>query len=210
MNIGIFGGTFNPIHIGHLRPVEEVREYFNLDRVLFILAKNPPHKTNANIIDAKIRFKILELALENNEFFIPSDIEIKRGGKSYTYDTLIELKEQKNNNYFLIIGKDSFYDIKSWYRWEDILSTVDIIVLNRKLSKKEYNEEYYLNSLCYKKTDEFEYTNDFKRKIYLFNNSIIEVSSSKIRENFKLNISNKYLIPDKALDFILKERLYIE
>ncbi len=210
MNIGIFGGTFNPIHIGHLRPVEEVREYFNLDQVLFILAKNPPHKTNANIIDAKIRFKILELALENNEFFIPSDIEIKREGKSYTYDTIVELKEQKNNNYFLIIGKDSFYDIKSWYRWKDILSTVDIIVLNRKLSKKEYNEEYYLNSLCYKKTDEFEYTNDFKRKIYLFNNSIIEVSSSKIRENFKLNISNKYLIPDKALDFILKEKLYIE
>ncbi len=210
MNIGIFGGTFNPIHIGHLRPVEEVREYFNLDRVLFILAKNPPHKTNANIIDAKIRFKILELALENNEFFIPSDIEIKREGKSYTYDTLIELKEQKNNNYFLIIGKDSFYDIKSWYRWKDILSIMDIIVLNRKLSKKEYNEEYYLNSLCYKKIDKFEYTNDFKRKIYLFNNSIIEVSSSKIRENFKLNISNKYLIPDKALDFILKERLYRE
>ncbi len=210
MNIGIFGGTFNPIHIGHLRPVEEVREYFNLDRVLFILAKNPPHKTNANIIDAKIRFKILELALENNEFFIPSDIEIKREGKSYTYDTLIELKEQKNNNYFLIIGKDSFYDIKSWYRWKDILSIMDIIVLNRRLSKKEYNEEYYLNSLCYKKIDKFEYTNDFKRKIYLFNNSIIEVSSSKIRENFKLNISNKYLIPDKALDFILKERLYRE
>ncbi len=208
MNIGIFGGTFNPIHIGHLRPVEEVREYFKLNKVLFILAKNPPHKIDFNIINSKIRYKILKLALENNDFFIPSDIEIKRDGKSYTYDTIVELKKQENNNYFLIIGKDSFYDLKSWYRWKDILAIVDIIVLNRKMSKKEYNEEEYLNSLGYKKSNKFKYINDFNRKIYLYNNSIIEVSSSKIRENFKLNFSNKYLIPDKALNYILEEGLY--
>ncbi len=212
MKIGLFGGTFNPIHIGHLRPVEEVREFFNLDKILFILAKKPPHKPDYNLIPAELRYKILELALADNPYFYPSDIEIKREGRSYTYDTIIELKKIfANDTLFLIIGKDSFLDLKTWYNWQEILKLIDIIVLNRDIPQKKINslkEEHYLKTINYKQIDDITYINEFEKKIYLFNNSIIEVSSSKIRENFKLQKSNKYLLPEKALKFIYEKRIY--
>ena len=209
MKIGIFGGTFNPIHFGHLRPIEEVRENFNLNKILFVLAKNPPHKFSKNILPANVRFEILKIALEDNPYFFSSDIEIKRKGKSYTYDTLIEIKEiHKNDEIFLIIGKDSFYDLKTWYKWKEILKLVDIIVLNRKISKRSYEEENYMETLGYKKINNSIYENESKRKVYLFENSIIEVSSSKIRENFKKGLSNRYLIPEKALKFIVENKFY--
>ena len=210
MKIGIFGGTFNPVHIGHLRPVEEVREFFNLDKVLFVIAKNPPHKHLNKILNAEIRYKILKLALEDNPYFFPSDIELKRDGKSYTFETILELKNLYiNDDIILIIGKDSFYEITTWYKWEDILNSVDIIVLNRKISEKTYDKENYLKLLGYQKISEYQYLNlQTERKIILFDNSIIEISSSKIRENFKNKLSNKYLIPEKALNFIINHSFY--
>jgi nicotinate-nucleotide adenylyltransferase len=94
MKIGILGGTFNPVHIGHLILAEEAREKLGLDKIIFVPTALPPHKDNLNIAPAKDRLKMLRLAVASNKFFAVSDIEIKRGGKSYTIDTVKELKKK--------------------------------------------------------------------------------------------------------------------
>ncbi len=210
MKIGIFGGTFNPIHIGHLRPVEEVREVFKLEKIFFVLAKNPPHKVNfSEIIPYEERYKILLMAIENNSFFVASDVELRREGKSYTYDTLLFFSERfKNDEIFLIIGKDSFYDLKTWYKWDSLINISNLIVLNRKITQRKYpKESVYAKSLGYKFNGSF-YINSSGKKLQFFENSILEISSTKIRENFKKRISNKYLIPDKALNYIISKGFY--
>ncbi len=210
MRIGIFGGTFNPVHIGHLRPVEEARIYFNLNKVIFIPAKIPPHKNINNVVSPFERLKILKLAVEDNPFFEVSDIELHFEGKSFTYNTLIKLTQLFHlDDLYLIIGKDSFYSFKTWHRWNEILKMVNLIVLNRKISEKDYPDELeFAKSLGYNRKENF-YENSYNKTLQFFNNSIIEVSSTKIRENFKSGISNRYLIPEKALQYIIKKNLYV-
>ena len=209
MKIGIFGGTFNPVHIGHLRTVEEARDFFKLEKIIFIPANIPPHKSTEELIPAEERLKILNFAISDNPFFSSSDIELNREGKSYTYFTLLELKKiYPNDEIYMIIGKDSFYDFTTWYCWEKILDLTNVIVLNRKLYKRIYpEEEIHAKKLGYKKFENY-YINSSNMKLFIFNNSIIEVSSTKIRENFRKNISNKYLIPEKALKYILEKKFY--
>ncbi len=107
MKIGILGGTFNPVHIGHLILAEEVREKLKLDKIIFIPTALPPHKDNMDIAPAGDRLKMLKLAIKGNKFFGVSDIEIKRKGRSYTIDTIKELKNKfVNDELYFIIGSD--------------------------------------------------------------------------------------------------------
>jgi len=142
--IGIFGGTFNPPHFGHMILAEGVVEALKLDKLIFIPAYTPPHKTKANIIEPAHRLKMLKLAIDGNKYFDISDIEIKRGGTSFTYDTLQSLKEKhKDSKLFLIIGMDNYRDFCYWKNYNLIFDLCEVVVLKR--SNDEKNQQHFIN-----------------------------------------------------------------
>ena len=114
MRIGLFGGTFNPVHLAHLRVAEEVREAFNLSRVIFTPAATPPHKTTRT--GARHRLKMLELAVAGRRGFDVSDIESRRAGPSYSVDTIRQLKRQFDaaTRLYFMLGEDAFFEIHTW------------------------------------------------------------------------------------------------
>lgn len=131
MRIGIFGGTFNPPHLGHKHLAEEIRKKAELDKIIVIPACTPPHKVSNELADGAHRMKMCELIF-NDDFYEISDLEIKRQGKSYTVDTVAELKMlYPDDELFLIIGADMLMSFDKWYRYEDILSDVTLCVTVR-------------------------------------------------------------------------------
>ncbi len=205
MRIGIFGGTFNPIHFGHLRTVEEIREIFKLEIIYYVLSKIPPHKANENLVLPKDRYEILKLAVKKNRFFKASPVELRRKKPSYSIDTInYFIKKFTNDNLFFIMGSDAFYEIDLWHKYKNIISSIDIIVMKREDFKINKS---YLNKLGYKENKDF-WENDFNKKVYFSSVSRLDISSSKIREFLKKNISVNYLLPEKCINYINKKNFY--
>ncbi len=188
--IGLLGGTFDPIHIGHLIIAEKVREEFNLEKVIFIPSGIPPHKKNA-FTSSFHRYNMVKIAVSDNSFFDVSDIEIKKKSPSYTYITVKKMKKMYNNyNIFFIIGQDSLLDLPNWYNANKLIKEVDFIVAKRTIDfKYEKNENFPVN---------------FK----LSNSPIIGISSTYIRTCIKERKSIKYLLPEKVRMYIKKENIY--
>ncbi len=205
MKIGIFGGTFNPVHFGHLRTIEDVRENFNLDIVYFVLSKIPPHKSDKNIISAALRYKLLKLAIGGNPMFTASSVELRRKKTSYSIDTVkYFLRKFKTDQLFFILGSDAFAEIDTWFNYVEILNSVDIIVMQRE----SYNyDESFLEKLGYSKKGDCRINKENKK---LFFNAVtrLDISSSKIRENLKNGNSVRYLLPHNCLKYIIKKNLY--
>jgi len=188
MKIGIMGGTFDPIHYGHLIIAESAREVFHLDKILFVVSANPPHKSNKKISDVNIRYNMVEKAIKDNLFFEISDIEIKRKEKSYTFHTLRKLKElyTENSEIYLIIGMDEAILFDSWFKYEDIFNLAQVVCTNRS-----------------------GYHGTIHPKISLFNIPTIEISSSEIRSYISAKKSIKYLVPPEIENYITEKGLYI-
>jgi nicotinate-nucleotide adenylyltransferase len=190
--IGIFGGTFNPIHHGHLINIELLLEHFNLDLVLFIPAKIPVHKNVAGKVTPADRLKMVELAIENSEKFHSSGIEINRKTASYTITTLHELEEiYPGDELFLIIGSDSFNELDTWKEYKNILSGYKIIVMMRP-GDTELRDDLLTHAL----------------KVEQYRGGLIEISSSMIRERIKSNLPVRYLTTDNVIEFIRIKGLY--
>ncbi|KRQ88158.1 Nicotinate-nucleotide adenylyltransferase [Caloramator mitchellensis] len=196
MKFGIFGGTFNPIHTGHLIVANEVLNKQKLDKILFIPTGNPPHK-DVDIIPASIRYEMVRLAIEDNPNFIISDIETKEEGYAYTYDTLTKLQNiYYVNKFYFIIGYDAFRDIDMWKNVYEVFKLAEFLVVNREAN---------INStitLLNEKTKK--YGGDAKY-ITIPN---IEISSSEIRRRIKEGMDFRYLVPDKVYDYIKTNNLY--
>lgn len=187
MKIGILGGTFNPIHIGHLILAEEAREKLGLDKVIFVPTYLPPHKDNSDIAAALHRLRMLELALKSNKLFCVSDIEIKRNGRSYTIDTIKEFKEKypKDDLYF-IIGSDLLKYLDEWKDLSEILKMVKFIVATRPGYPLEKIPSY-IKTLPIRAVD---------------------ISAFEVRSCIKENKSFRYLVADAVFNYIVKKRLY--
>lgn len=131
MRLGVFGGTFNPIHHGHLRAAEEVRELMNLDRVIFMPSGTPPLK-HEDVIGPSHRYAMTELATEGNDAFAVSDLELQRPEKSFTVSTLETFREQHpDGDTFFIVGLDAFLDLPNWWMPERLTGLADFIVVTR-------------------------------------------------------------------------------
>ncbi len=216
MNTGIFGGTFNPIHYGHLRACEEVAELMPLDKVIFIPSNITSNKKET-VINTQKRLEMVKIATEDNSKFEVSDIEISRGGISFFYDTLRELTSiYRKDNFFFIIGTDAFSGIKNWKNSESLFNTnmTNFIVMNRNAHEKNLlNLAEYLPDRI-KETAGMDIKNSRivlsgNKYIYFLNVTRMDISSTKIRNNFKMNRSNLYLLPKKLIDYIICNRLYL-
>lgn len=187
MKIGILGGTFNPVHIGHLILAEEAREKLNLDKIIFVPAALPPHKDNLNIAPAPDRLKMLKLAIKGNNDFAVSDIEIKRRGRSYTIDTLRELKRKySRDELYFIIGSDLLKYLNEWKDLNEIIKMVKFLAATRPGYPLE-QIPHYIQTLAIRAVD---------------------VSGFQVRACVRENKSFRYLVPDTVFDYINKRKLY--
>lgn len=204
MRIGLLGGTFNPIHYGHLRVAEEVREAFCLDKIIFIPSGVPPLKTQG-IIDANHRLKMTELAINGNPFFEVSDIEVRQKKISYTVNTLTHLKKlYQGDTLFFIMGIDAFLEIKLWYRYEDLLKMIDFIIMSRpgfnNLQASEFIEDKESEN-CFK-------IKNSDKKAFFISVSPFWISSTMLREMLRNGKSIRYLLPDAVRKYIEENKLY--
>lgn len=197
--IGIMGGTFNPIHIGHLLMARFAKEFAGLDGVIFIPAGNPYMKAGTEILDGQVRLEMIRLSIaEENDFFV-SDMEIKRSGNTYTYETLQELScMYPNNKFYFIIGADSLYGLEHWVHPEKILACSTLIGAARNGIDMEALE---------KKRKEL--LERFGGEILLMDFPAFDVSSTMIRGRVKDGKSIHYLTPEKVIDYIESERFYL-
>lgn len=133
MDLGVFGGTFNPVHLGHLRAAEETREALGLERVLFVPAKIPPHKEARAVAPPEVRLDLVCRAVEGNPAFAVSDLELRRAGPSYSVDTLGELRSGlgRNDRLWFLVGSDAFREIHTWYRYPELFALADVAVMSR-------------------------------------------------------------------------------
>jgi len=187
MKIGILGGTFNPIHIGHLILAEEAREKLGFDKIVFVPTNLAPHKDIADVVSAQDRYKMVKLAIKDNKHFSVSDIEIKREGRSYTIDTLRELKRMylKDELYF-IIGSDLLKYLDDWKDLKEIIKMVSFIAATRPGYPLEKIPSY----------------------ISTVPIRAVDISGFEIRKAIKENKSFRYLVPEAVFDYINEKRLY--
>ena len=213
MKIGLFGGTFDPIHWGHLRSAEEVRETFSLDRVYFIPASNPPHKRRKPTTSARDRFEMVRLAIARNSGFGVSDVELLRRGKSYSIDTIRYFAQRNSpgHSFYFILGLDAFSEIDSWKDVQDIFPLCHFMVTSRPGSG---DGMFYRTipvavrrGFCY---DPREKAYRHKGGKYLFFTRLtdIAISASEIRNRLKGGKSIRYLVPLNIETYIKKKGLY--
>lgn len=196
-NIGIMGGTFNPIHMGHLIAAQEVLNKMKMDKILFIPTGNPPHKKKNEVISKEDRYEMVRLAVQNNHCFEVSNIEIEREGQTYSYDTLIELHNMySETKFYFIIGFDTLQDLDTWKKVNEVCKMTSFIVVNRGNTSKEIEEEILLKEKKY------------GCKFSLVNIPDIQISSSDIRCRIKNNESIKYLVRDEVEGYINQKGLY--
>ncbi len=190
----MFGGTFNPIHMGHLRLAEDVREEFHLDRIIFIPTNIPPHKDAGSKASASERLKMVEMAIAENSNFSCEDIEIMRGGLSYTVETVdyIYNTYEFSDKPFFILGSDLIGEIHLWKNIEELSCKVDFIVLVREHYPMFSRKKNGLNSIHL----------DFYRR------RVMDITSSEIRKRLERGKSIRYLVTDKVFDYIRERKLY--
>jgi len=213
MKIGLFGGTFDPIHWGHLRNAEEVREAFSLDRLLFIPAGIPPHKRLRPTPPARNRVAMVRLAIAKNPGFILSTVELSRRGKSYSIDTVRHFVKSRRpgDSLYFILGLDAFLDIGSWKDFEELFSLSHFIVTSRPGSKNSLSlarmPVAVRKLFCYDRREKF-YRHKSGTKLHFFKLTDIAISASDIRRRVKEGKSIRYLVPLEVESYIRKRGLY--
>jgi len=185
MKIGILGGAFNPPHTGHLIIAQDILDALKLDKVFFIPVSTSPHK-KSNGVDGQLRLEMVNLATSDNQAFEVLDLEIERGGVSFTIDTIRELaRSYPEDDFYLIIGSDLANEFSSWKNYEDIKKEVKVVVANRK-----------------------EYPLDKKSAYLVVDIRQIELSSSQIRKLVKNDSSIRGLVKREVADYIREHDLY--
>jgi nicotinate-nucleotide adenylyltransferase len=201
MKIGIFGGTFDPIHIGHLIIAEHACEELHLDKLLIIPAAIPPHKQGEKITNAKHRLQMVKLAAKSNSKFIVSDIELKKTGVSYSIETLelIKKKMGKSAVYYLIIGSDMVPDLHTWKEIGRLTEMSTFVVAIRPgLTKRELKKMRLRLPMPVRK----------RALSNIMLNPLVDISSTEIRERIIKRKSFRYMVPEKVEKYIIKHRLY--
>ena len=209
MKIGILGGTFNPIHFGHLRAGEEVRERLNLERVMFIPCGIPPHRPMDELVPFIHRYQMVKLAIADNPFFYVSKMEGNRDGKSYTVDTLkLLLQKETDAEFYFILGLDAFLGIDTWKSPQTLFELAHFVVLPRKTLSKEQIMPILDNFFSDVKTEEDSFFLPSGKIIYYCPITLLNISASQIRRLVRENKSIRYLVPEVVAEYIQRFGFY--
>ncbi len=213
MRLGLLGGTFDPIHLGHLRCAEEILEIFELEKIIFVPASRPPLKTRRDITPFEHRIEMIRLATSGNRSFSVSGIENRREGKSYSIETVSYfLKEYgKELTLYFLLGQDAFQEIEMWKDWKELLLLCNFVIMTRPGYEVKGMEEI----LPYNFASHFRYikdTNGFKgptgNSIFFREVTLLGISSGGIRERVKSGKSIRYIVPEPVCDYISEHLLY--
>lgn len=212
MKTGILGGTFNPIHLAHLRIAEEVRESCGLDRILFLPAAAPPHKNVAEDIAFEHRLAMVEAAIAGNPFFEASDLENRRQGKSYSVHTLQILRAQDPQRaYYFITGMDSFRDIATWKDYPLLFELANIVVASRPGISCEDPQSLLpvaiREDFCYHCTAK-KLRHRSGNEVIFLQETFLDISSTRIRQLIAGGRSIRYLVPSTVENYIHQHGLY--
>ena len=214
MRIGIFGGTFNPIHCGHLRSAEDVREAFSLERIYFVPSARPPHKSSEDLAPAEHRLKMVELAIADNPFFAASSVELERSGPSYSIDTIrYFLTTFRPSSLAFIIGIDAFRELHLWKEYEHIPTLCDIIVTSRPGEDASSFADILpvaLKSSVWYDSSVSRYRHVSEHWLLLHNITGFFIASSTIRTMIRHGRSIRYLVPYAVEAYISQHHLYYE
>ena len=190
MNIGLFFGSFNPIHTGHLLIADYFIEFTELDKIWFVVSPQNPFKINDKLLDENLRIELLKLAIKNNSHFEVTDVEFNLNRPSYTVNTLAHLREQfPEHTFFPIIGGDNLQSFHLWKNYEEILKQHQIFVYRRS--------GFHGNPLLAN-----------HKHIKVFDVPLLNISSTYIREMLQAGKSIKYLVPEVVQQFIENHKLY--
>lgn len=205
--VALFGGSFDPVHIGHLRIAEDIREYYSLEKVIFIPSYLSPLKTShhAPVLD---RLNMLKMAIKDNENFDISTYEVEREGKSYTIDTVSFFREILGYNPVFIVGTDAFLALERWKEPKRLLGSTNFIIVSRQ--KKGLDK---VKKLIFKIDKNVEVSldnkiNPIECKVYFYDQRQLDISSTEIRERTKKGLSIKYLTLPQIEKYIKEKNLY--
>jgi nicotinate-nucleotide adenylyltransferase len=208
---GLLGGTFNPIHFGHLRMAQELAESLSLNEVRFIPSANPPHKPPPDV-SAESRAAMVELAIADNPLFKFDGRELQRKGASYTVDTLEDLRKEAGNDasLVLIMGSDAFTKFNTWHRWQEIISLCHIALVQRPVSSIKETLSNDLETFLHNHYTEHVQDLHEASAGFVTMQAItpLEISSTSIRNTLKNRHSARYLMADSVLEYIRVHQLY--
>ncbi|MGH8012316.1 MAG: nicotinate-nucleotide adenylyltransferase [Candidatus Binataceae bacterium] len=211
MRVGLYGGSFNPIHYGHLRAAEEDREAMKLDLIYFIPAASPPHKMEGELATPDHRLQMVRLATKGNRHFMVSDVEVRRSGRSYTIDTVRYFLNTTRGqaNLFLIMGGDQFEELDTWKESEELTRLCNIVVHTRKSGTAEHSGVSLagLNRFGYIGKDNH-YVHPSGQTLSFLSTTYFPISATGIREKIKAHQSIRYLLPSDVRDYIERHGLY--
>jgi len=211
MRVGIFGGSFNPIHFGHLRSAEEVREMLKLDLVYFVPASSPPHKPEGELAPAEHRLQMVRLATKGNRHFMVSDAEVRRAGRSYTIDTAKHFTTTLRNQaqIFILMGSDQFLELETWKECDELVKLCSIAVHTRlgagemapRVSLAALNRFGYIR-------EQDHYVNSSGQTLSFVQTTFFPISATQIRQKIQNQESINYLLPGDVVDYIRRHAIY--
>lgn len=198
--VGIMGGTFNPVHLAHLILAESAYGQYALDQVVFLPSGRPAYKDAAEILPESLRYQMLGLAIQDNPHFSLSDLELRRGGNTYTADTILELKRlEPDTEFYFILGGDSLLSFEKWSRPEVILANAHLLAAGRGGMEQARLRE---------KAGELGHKYHPVKGIHLFEAPAMDLSSTSIRRKIRAGDSIRYLVPGQVEDFIMEQGCY--
>ncbi len=202
--IGIFGGTFDPVHHGHLRSALELKELFELDHIRLIPCAQPVHRDEPSATAAQ-RLEMLQIALENQPNFVVDAQELERSGGSYTFHTLEKLRlDYPNESLLLFIGSDAFNGFATWFRWRELFNFAHIVVITRPNSALNPLDEFFKLRL----TNDKSQLKQLAGRLFFQEITQLAISATAIRGMIATKQNPRFLLPDAVLDYIFKHQLY--
>jgi nicotinate-nucleotide adenylyltransferase len=214
MRWGLFGGTFDPIHIGHLRCATEMLEIFGLNRIVFVPASRPPHKLDGTITPFHHREQMIKLAIEDNPAFSFSDAEHRREGASYSVETvesIIDTYRLENLELYFILGQDAFHAIRTWKDWERLILLCNFAVMTRPGYTNQGLETIltpqFASRFIYDK-DKLGFRGPTGYMLYFREVTFLDISSSNIRKRAGEGKAVNYLVSDTVRHYLIKNSLY--
>lgn len=221
LRIGLYGGTFNPVHNGHVQVIKEVRIKFNLDKIFIIPSALPPHKESSKVAGAQDRMDMIRLVFSDDSGYTVSDVEIKRPGPSYTIDTVHYYKSvlPEASQLFFILGLDAFFEIDTWKSYKDLFQILPFIVMSRPGMEDFHNavnEKKFEEYLKAKISKGYRFVkpqscweHNIKQTVYICNVTPVNIASTKIRKLIKKKSDIKSFVPASVEDYIKSKGLYL-